>query len=83
MKKYLILLSALFVLSACNSGNNDSKDSSTKSTVATTENTSTVSSKKKLIQVKIRQPFQVQRQQRILLVQIPLTAIMGWRQSMN
>lgn len=46
MKKYLILLSALFVLSACNSGNNDSKDSSTKSTVATTENTSTVSSKK-------------------------------------
>lgn len=82
MKKYLILLSALFVLSACNSGNNDSKDSSTKSTVATTENTSTVSSKK-VIQVKIRQPFQVQRQQRILLVQIPLTAIMGWRQSMN
>lgn len=46
MKKYFIILGALFVLSACNSGNNDSKDSTTKSTAAATEKTSTVSSGK-------------------------------------
>lgn len=40
MKKYLLLFSALFVLTACNSGNNDSKDSTTKSTAASTEKTS-------------------------------------------
>lgn len=40
MKKYLLLFSALFVLTACNSGNNDSKDSTTKSTAAATEKTS-------------------------------------------
>lgn len=46
MKKYLLLFSALFVLSACNSGNNDSKDSTTKSTAAATAKTSTSTSKK-------------------------------------
>ncbi|MGG5368711.1 membrane lipoprotein lipid attachment site-containing protein [Enterococcus sp. AZ196] len=39
MKKYLLLFSALFVLTACNTGNNDSKDNTTKSTAAATEKT--------------------------------------------
>ncbi|MEG1504055.1 MAG: membrane lipoprotein lipid attachment site-containing protein [Enterococcus sp.] len=48
MKKYVLLFSALFVLSACQLGNNDSKDSTTKETASATVKTSSsqVSSEK-------------------------------------
>ncbi|WP_270364442.1 membrane lipoprotein lipid attachment site-containing protein [Enterococcus malodoratus] len=86
MKKYLLLFSALFVLSACNSGNNDSKDSTTKSTAAATAKTSTSTSKKiaqLVVQVQIRILHQTLRHKQVHQKQIHPTAIMQCRQWRN